>query len=653
MKEKVWTWFFLLSGICGSLLLLQSAEGLAWNDRGAFLIEAGVLCFLWILFEVLMKWHWPVYLCVTVLMLWSVLYGIEWKISTLFFMEVFQFSFWMFHNLEKSLGSLSPRMWGRISLVLPVVLFLAAVVCVQWKCDWFYEAVYQVEGTVRRNLKRASGASENFSDGVINRGNIYPAGIEQFRVRVSKKPSEEMYLKNFSGGTYTDGKWEHADDGILFERMNQNTLHWEHWEGWIPNLYESLYFAMNRSAGDSGSDSRELFMQYKNSSAQNWYVPYYGRWDKNYRNAENDAEYRLEYYERGDMEINWDKGNKYFETAKDWYHEVQEAYLKEAKEVYTDLPGEALPGLVSLCEAHPMEDQERITEFICSYLQENISYTRAPGMIPFQAEPVEYFLFDKKEGCCQHFASAAVLMYRMYGIPARYATGYQISPSDFEYQEDGCWHAVVTDQSAHAWPEIFAEDYGWIPVEVTISTGSAAEPADESNGQQAGLSRQPDNSPLSSDDSGRRTNSEERQEPGSETSLSGRDIWFPNAVIKFVVRCMIVLVISAVLWMALWNYRIKWIWMKKGGSRRIYSQLLRMIHFAGYLRDYDGSEKEFPVKLAECFPVISYEEAERLVDTVNEEAFGRPGMANSDRTDFVTEIYRHIMNSLFPKSFFL
>lgn len=93
--------------------------------------------------------------------------------------------------------------------------------------------------------------------------------------------------------------------------------------------------------------------------------------------------------------------------------------------------------------------------------------------------------------------------------------------------------------------------------------------------------------------------------------------------------------------------------MKKGGSRRIYSQLLRMIHFAGYLRDYDGSEKEFPVKLAECFPVISYEEAERLVDTVNEEAFGRPGMANSDRTDFVTEIYRHIMNSLFPKSFFL
>ena len=64
--------------------------------------------------------------------------------------------------------------------------------------------------------------------------------------------------------------------------------------------------------------------------------------------------------------------------------------------------------------------------------------------------------------------SATVLMFRMYGIPARYAAGYAVSPSDFTENEDG-WHAEVTDEAAHAWPEIFVENVGWIPVEATPS----------------------------------------------------------------------------------------------------------------------------------------------------------------------------------------
>ena len=104
---------------------------------------------------------------------------------------------------------------------------------------------------------------------------------------------------------------------------------------------------------------------------------------------------------------------------------------------------------------------------ILSVLQSSAVYTRTPGLFPLNEDPVEYFLFEGQAGYCQHFASAAVLMYRLYGIPARYATGYAVSPSDFTRQEDGSYLAVVTDESAHAWPEIFATDYGWVPIEVT------------------------------------------------------------------------------------------------------------------------------------------------------------------------------------------
>lgn len=74
-------------------------------------------------------------------------------------------------------------------------------------------------------------------------------------------------------------------------------------------------------------------------------------------------------------------------------------------------------------------------------------------------------------------------MYRLYGIQARYATGYAVDPSDFEYRPDGRGHAEMTDQSAHAWPEIFVRDYGWIPVEVTPSGETEAETSEEMTGR--------------------------------------------------------------------------------------------------------------------------------------------------------------------------
>ena len=49
-------------------------------------------------------------------------------------------------------------------------------------------------------------------------------------------------------------------------------------------------------------------------------------------------------------------------------------------------------------------------------------------------------------------------------------TGYAVKPSDFEMRMGDYGHrAVITDASAHAWPEIFIEDLGWTPVEVTPS----------------------------------------------------------------------------------------------------------------------------------------------------------------------------------------
>lgn len=79
---------------------------------------------------------------------------------------------------------------------------------------------------------------------------------------------------------------------------------------------------------------------------------------------------------------------------------------------------------------------------------------------PAGADPVEYFLTESRRGYCMHFASAAVLMLREMGVPARYVSGYTAETRPG-------WRVDVPDHAAHAWVEVYVDGYGWHPVEVT------------------------------------------------------------------------------------------------------------------------------------------------------------------------------------------
>ena len=71
-----------------------------------------------------------------------------------------------------------------------------------------------------------------------------------------------------------------------------------------------------------------------------------------------------------------------------------------------------------------------------------------------------YFLTIGKQGICQHFATAATLMYRSLGVPARYVEGYLANAKAYSW-------VTITGESAHAWVEVYLDGIGWIPVEVT------------------------------------------------------------------------------------------------------------------------------------------------------------------------------------------
>lgn len=137
----------------------------------------------------------------------------------------------------------------------------------------------------------------------------------------------------------------------------------------------------------------------------------------------------------------------------------------EVLDQYKEYP-ENLTRLISLCKKQDIQSVEDASDFIQKEFEENTVYDYNPGTTPQDQDFAEYFLFENKKGFCVHFATTAVLMYRIMGFTARYAEGYAIPPSAFIEQEDGTYRAEVTGDMGHAWCETY--ENAWVVREHTL-----------------------------------------------------------------------------------------------------------------------------------------------------------------------------------------
>ena len=109
-----------------------------------------------------------------------------------------------------------------------------------------------------------------------------------------------------------------------------------------------------------------------------------------------------------------------------------------------------------------------------SGMRYNTSPGRLPDTVTDETSFLDYFLLEKGEGYCIHFATAFVLLARAEGFPARYVQGF-------------CVPSVSGDQTpvyanmAHAWPEVYIKGKGWIPFEPTPGFAINRYPVHEEN----------------------------------------------------------------------------------------------------------------------------------------------------------------------------
>ena len=95
-----------------------------------------------------------------------------------------------------------------------------------------------------------------------------------------------------------------------------------------------------------------------------------------------------------------------------------------------------------------------------SYLRNSFTYSTHVPVVPPDRDWVDYFLFDSKQGYCDYFATAMVVLLRVEGVPARVASGF--APGDHN-PDTGTW--LVRENHAHSWVEVYFPRYGWVTFE--------------------------------------------------------------------------------------------------------------------------------------------------------------------------------------------
>ena len=397
-------------------------------------------------------------------------------------------------------------------------------------------------------------------DGTVTNDAPLGNGKEVLTITLSDEPTENVYLKTYAADHYENGKWSSNEEAFVQAAAAQDLTPRQAGEFvWNMSLEEGQsvlapedahgavgYFAVAapkefdytincRNFGKAAplpyvSRLSEEFASKADTAAEKPWTTrnYSGSLVLGGRKADPLIDYLGTYY----MTQNWPEQMTSISSLKkkakeSWYSnfvweqcaetasyepvrqwlddylvQIGWAGTDEFREYFSDLHEHSVPAMTNATRLS-------YAVLVQSFLQYSGTYSRKLDALPGGTDPIDYFLNTSGEGYCVHFASAAALMLQTMGIPARYASGYVVFQNDFEKAEEG-YTAVETDTRAHAWVEVYLDQFGWIPLEVTPGFSDG----DVSGGGKADTDKGANSGQTKSDNKKTDTGSQEEPEPG-------------------------------------------------------------------------------------------------------------------------------------------
>ncbi len=384
-------------------------------------------------------------------------------------------------------GNVHTRLSGQMRYVLPFAV-AAAVIALRLTAFLFPSAVY--ERIVPKSAAKAASEEEmvqfaqygltamlrqgsagvGVSGGRLSKSAaLMPTYETVLTVRYTPYDYRPVYLKAFTGRDYLGDRWSEAesslpDDGDMSASVESRRRRYE---------------AGNAAGGG------------ETSSAQ-------GRGVMEVEKAEADDRYEYRpYYTDGEASAALPDGQG---TAYVYYPALADVAVpaQNISADYLTVPDSCLAAVREVCaEAGLGGTPQEVAAQIVRYFDENYDYTLRPGYYFGNPDFISHFLLESKKGYCAHFASAAVMLFRQMGIPARYAEGYAFSylsvaengelveGASYDDYYDGyspigrtaLIELEIPDAYAHAWVEIYVEGEGWTLVDPTPAQEAQEETA--------------------------------------------------------------------------------------------------------------------------------------------------------------------------------
>jgi protein-glutamine gamma-glutamyltransferase len=139
----------------------------------------------------------------------------------------------------------------------------------------------------------------------------------------------------------------------------------------------------------------------------------------------------------------------------------------EIKLEYLQLPqlDQRIPQLARVVTAGAENDYDKAVT-LERYLMSQFGYTLQLPRIPSK-DPLADFLFVRRQGHCEYFASSMAVMLRTLQIPSRVVNGFRTSEFN-----DLTSNYVIRASSAHSWVEAYFPGYGWVTFDPTPAGGA-------------------------------------------------------------------------------------------------------------------------------------------------------------------------------------
>lgn len=325
--------------------------------------------------------------------------------------------------------------------------------------------------------------------------NVRPDYLTDLVVSFAPYSNESVYLKGYTGGIYGDNQWESIygsgaedagqDDIAIFEEESLKK--------------EGKALQKDVATGEEYSAYGVMDVKNVGADAAYLYYPYYTLFE-DYSIYHNHSKMMSAQGLKMQQEVSYSYYPKV--VWEDSLGNITPSQIdtSQVDSIYMDVPEKNTDVIREECDKIGLTadmTENEIVEAVRDYFADNIPYTLKPGATPQGEDFVNYFLTKNRKGYCAHFATAATLIFREMGIPARYVEGYTFSfetvlaseQNDTKrygnyYQgystigESTVMDVEVTDAMAHAWVEIYVDGFGWKVAEVTPGSNEAVDEDD-------------------------------------------------------------------------------------------------------------------------------------------------------------------------------